>query len=83
MKHLSVTKMNHVLLDSLSDAPFDDLAATDFSGNIELYSFDSFRRLYNDAVESMLSYRLAESLEEKAIHYEALYEDAMHQLHDM
>ena len=49
--------LKHRILISLDPAPFEDLCAADLQGGTEFYSFDVFRRLYNDAVESMLYYR--------------------------
>ena len=54
---VSVTSMQHRLLYSMDAAPFDDIVTEDHQGHTEYYTFDSFRRLYNDAVESMNSYR--------------------------
>ena len=66
----SVTSLKHHLLASLGPAPFADLCATDHHENTELYSFDVFRRLYNDAVESMLYYqKLAQTSQEQADAY--------------
>ena len=55
---VSVTSLQHHILASLEASPFYDLYAVDYNDNSEFYSFDTFRRLYNDAVESMLHYRL-------------------------
>ena len=67
---VSVTNRKHQVLERLSSAPFDDLYATDYKGEISYYSFDTFRRLYNDAVESMLCYeRLTESYRQEAEQY--------------
>lgn len=64
--NISVTSMKHRILSSLGSSPFDDLFAEDYQGDIQCYSFDAFRRLYNDAVESMNSYRtLLSALEEE------------------
>lgn len=61
---LSVTSMSHQLLKALSPAPFDDLCADLDDGSYRYYSLDQFRRLYNDAVESMRAYEeLAGTLE--------------------
>ena len=58
----SITCLKHQILVSLEPAPFHDLCAAGSLGDTEFYSFDVFRRLYNDAVESMLYYKkLAES----------------------
>lgn len=68
MKHptmyedISVTSLTHRVLADLAPAPFHDLCAKDYTDNCEFYSYDTFRRLYNDAVESMLHYK---SLAEK------------------
>lgn len=65
-QNISVTSMEHRLLSSLGSAPFDDLFSEDFKGDTQYYSFDAFRRLYNDAVESMNCYRsLVSTLEEE------------------
>lgn len=58
IKNMSLTKMSHKLIDTLSAAPFDDLFAEYKDGTTDTFSFDQFRRLYNDAVESMNAYRL-------------------------
>ena len=69
-QNISVTSMEHKLLSSLGSAPFDDLFAEDFNGDTQCYSFDAFRRLYNDAVESMNCYRsLVSALEEERSFY--------------
>lgn len=63
----SVTSLQHQILARLQLGPFEDLCAEDYEGNLELYSTDLFRRLYNDAVESMLYYRqLAEKYSDEA-----------------
>ena len=59
---ISVTSLTHHVLADLKPAPFDDLCATDYHGASKFYSYNTFRRLYNDAVESMLHYK---SLAEK------------------
>ena len=56
-ENASVTALEHHVLATLEPAPFNDLYAEDFQGNAKFYSFDVFRRLYNDAVESMLFYQ--------------------------
>ena len=64
--NISVTSMKHSLLASLGSGAFDDLVTEDFNGDMQFYSFDAFRRLYNDAVESMACYRsLISSLEDE------------------
>ena len=69
-QNISVTSMEHRLLSALGSAPFDDLFAEDFKGDMQFYSFDAFRRLYNDAVESLNCYRsLVSSLEEERSFY--------------
>lgn len=61
-ENVSITQLQHHALAALEPAPFYDLCATDHHGNSEFYSYDIFRRLYNDAVESMRHYkRTAES----------------------
>ena len=72
MKHddISVTSMKHTVLSGLESVPLKDLGnlcAVDLHGGARFYSFDSFRRLYNDAVESMDAYRrlLASAEEER------------------
>ena len=65
--NVSVTNLAHRTLACLEAAPFSDLCATDRQGRSEYYSFDVFRRLYNDAVESMLHYKkLAEDCRTEA-----------------
>ena len=54
---ISVTSLTHRVLADLAPAPFHDLCATDYTDGCEFYSYDTFRRLYNDAVESMLHYK--------------------------
>ena len=62
----SLTNMNHVIIEELSPAPFDELALRLHSGEYQFLSYDMFRRLYNDAVESMQAYRkLAEDYQQK------------------
>ena len=57
MIDMSVTSMSHQIISSLSGDAFDDLCALACDGSCCLYSFDQFRRLYNDAVESMQAYK--------------------------
>ena len=80
----SVTSMQHHLLQELESLPFDDdLLAVGFDSSTEVYSLDEFRRLYNDAVESMHHYRylLSRQMEEtekaylEAKHYADLLEE--------
>ncbi len=54
---LSVTGFEHRLLESLEESPFGGLYAVGYDGESECYSLDLFRRLYNDAVESMRGYQ--------------------------
>ena len=64
----SITNMNHVIIEELSPAPFDELALRLHSGEYQFLSYDMFRRLYNDAVESMQAYRkLAEDYQKKYV----------------
>ena len=56
-ENVSVTHLTHHPLAALDPSPFHDLCATDYQGGCEFYSYDVFRRLYNDAVESMLHYK--------------------------
>jgi hypothetical protein len=48
--------MKHCLLERLDPTPFNDLCVTDFHGNTYYLCLDAFRRLYNDALESMNCY---------------------------
>ena len=52
----SITSMQHAILKELESAPFDELALLTESGDRKFISYDLFRRLYNDAVESMNNY---------------------------
>ena len=64
IKNMSVTSMSHKFITDLLIDPFDGLCAVDNEGCFENYSLDQFRRLYNDALESMLAYRqVAQDLE--------------------
>ena len=63
--NISVTSMEHRLISVLDSAPFDDILTEDYQGDVQYYSFDAFRRLYNDAVESMNCYRNVVSSLEK------------------
>lgn len=64
----SITNLNHGIIDELSPAPFDELALRLHSGEYQFLSYDMFRRLYNDAVESMQAYRkLAEDYQQKYV----------------
>ena len=80
----SVTSMQHHLLQELEILPFDDeLLAMGFDSSSEVYSLDEFRRLYNDAVESMHHYQYllsrqkdeTERMRQEAKHYEDLLEE--------
>ena len=65
----SITSMKHVLIKELAPAPFEELVIYTDAGEHHLLTYDMFRRLYNDAVDSMISYRtLAEDYLQK---YEA------------
>ena len=81
----SVTSMKHHLLKLFEPSPFFDLCADGFDGSSAYYTYDEFRRLYNDAVESMLHYQhllskakneLDEAREEANKYYLALMEQA-------
>ena len=75
-ENASVTALEHRILATLEPAPFSDLCAEDYHGNTEFYSFDVFRRLYNDAVESMQFYeQLAEGYCNAADMYRAQCEN--------
>lgn len=71
----SGTETKHYILAALdyrSPGSFDELQATDFYGNTEIYPLDLFRRLYNDAVETMLFHkRLSEKYYDEADRYRA------------
>ena len=55
--NLSVTNLTHHLLETLEESPFGGLYAVGYDGKSECYDLDLFRRLYNDAVESMHGYQ--------------------------
>ena len=86
IKDISVTSMSHHPLSSLSSAAFDDLCAEAYDGSSFYCSFDQFRRLYNDAVESMLAYKdIAQSLDcelEEARSHIAKLENALREFAD-
>ena len=80
----SLTTMQHHPLQELEILPFDDeLLAIGFDSSSEVYSLDEFRRIYNDAVESMHHYRYlfsrqkdeTERMRQEARHYEDLLEE--------
>ena len=78
IKNMSLTNMSHKLIDTLSSGAFDDLFTENMDGSTDNYSFDQFRRLYNDAVESMNSYKLIactldHELENSRKHSDELY----------
>lgn len=80
---ITVTSMEHRLIKELSPASFDDgLAAEGYDGNIIFLSYDSFRRLYNDALESIQqALRIISELEDernKLSEYCASLEDSIH-----
>ncbi len=54
---LSITTMEHHILSRLEPAPFDDLHAEGTDGTDFYGSLNTFRRLYNDAVETAEAYR--------------------------
>jgi len=54
---LSVTGFEHRVLETLEESPFGGLYAASYDGKSECYDLDLFRRLYNDAVESMRGYQ--------------------------
>ena len=81
----SVTSMKHHVLKALEPSPFFELCVDGFDGSSAHYTYDEFRRLYNDAVESMMHYRyllskakdeLEESRNEANNYYLALMEQA-------
>ena len=83
INNVSITSMHHTTLTDLSYFLDDTLAASGSDNSFETYTLETFRRLYNDAVESMNAYRaLAESYRGKAEHYQKLYDDKMHELYD-
>lgn len=75
MDHISfsVTEIKHELLKTLDYWSLDDLDqlyATDYKGNTRVYHIDTFRRLYNDTLETMLFYKyLCEKYYDEADHY--------------
>ncbi len=72
MKHLdlSITTMEHHILSRLEPAPFDDLHAEGMDGTSFYGSLNTFRRLYNDAVETAEAYRsLSKHLEDELEEY--------------
>ena len=72
IENQSITEMSHMIITELSPAPFDELALVTNTGDYQFISYDMFRRLYNDAVESMYAYmRLADDYQLK---YEAEHE---------
>lgn len=78
IQNISVTSMHHTTLTELDFFLSDTLCARGSDGSFRTYSPDAFRRLYNDAVECMKSYRaMAELYSDKAEHYQQLYEDVM------
>ena len=52
----SITSMEHSIIRELEPAPFEELTLLTDSGDRKFISYDVFRRLYNDAVESMNCY---------------------------
>ena len=79
IENQTITGMNHVIIDDLSPAPFDELSLHLHSGEYQFLSYDMFRRLYNDAVESMQAYKkLAEDYQQKYI-TEHEYADSLQQ----
>ena len=79
---ITVTSMKHCLIKELVPAPFDDLVAKGYDGTISFLSFDSFRRLYNDALESLQqALRIISELEserDQLSEYCASLEDSIH-----
>ena len=55
MTSQSITTMQHSIIRELEPAPFDELTFLTDSGDRKFISYDMFRRLYNDAVETMNS----------------------------
>ena len=83
LNNVSITSMHHTTLTDISYFLDDTLAASGSDGSFETYTLESFRRLYNDAVESMNAYHtLAESYKNKAEHYQKLYDNKVHELYD-
>ena len=81
---MSLTSMYHNTLIDLATAPFDDLTAKDEYGDTVCYSLDQFRRLYNDAVESMRAYRrAAEELDHDIEAYRRLVSTLEQRLEDV
>ena len=63
----SITALHHSILDRLEPAPFGGLYAVGHEGHDSFYTLDTFRRLYNDAVESIRCYkRLADDVGHEA-----------------
>ena len=70
----SITGMSHTIISNLSSAPFDEIAIKTQSGDHHFLSYDMFKRLYNEAVESMnANMRIAEDYRQK---YEAEHDYA-------
>lgn len=83
INNISLTSMHHTTLTDLSYYLDDNISVTGSDGSFETYTSDSFRRLYNDAVESMNTYRtLAESYRDKYLLYYKLYEDLAKEIMD-
>ena len=84
LNNVSITSMHHTTLTDISYWFSDDMIAVSGSDDsFQTCTLDTFRRLYNDAVESMNAYHtLAELYKDKAKHYQKLYDDKMHELYD-
>lgn len=54
----SITDLKHHLLKTLENGLSEDLYSEGYDGEYNSYSLDTFRRLYNDALESMYCYRI-------------------------
>lgn len=83
LDHLSITNMKHKIIASLEPVPFDDELRLSFYDDDPVFCpFDSFRRLYNDAVESMQGYKdlavqymyKAEQAQKESAHFMSLIE---------
>lgn len=63
-RDITVTSMEHHIIKELGPAPLGDLMSKAYDGNTSFHSYDAFRRLYNDALESLQeTLRIISSLE--------------------
>lgn len=84
LRRSSITEMHHTRLSNLAPFLGDTLGATGEDDTFEAYSYEDFRRLYNDAVETMQYYwMLAQHYHEEYEHFRDRYYELFDEVNDL